>query len=191
MESSGSNVVPASLLDMYPEKVNDNYQKGAAFLSHSPYFDDLNETHYEVWHELYETFVFRVGGVRRRKFGVTACMQKFPLFKYDFSPIGVAPGYHVFQHNGEVLFQSDKIKLHRAPGVLLHFKFIKPQLIEFVDQRIDRNEDWDDSAEYRAYREALGSKDNMLEFFDEKFSKRLEDIEDLRMFLCGPEQGDC
>jgi hypothetical protein len=187
MESSGSNAVPATLLDMYPRKVNDNYQQGTAFLTHSPFFDDLNETYYEVWHELYETSVFRVGGVRKRKFGVTACMQKFPLFKYDFSPLGVAPGYHVFQHNGEVLFQSDKIKLHRDPGVLLHFKFIKPQLAEFVEQRINRNEDWDDSAEYRAYREALGGKDNVLEFFDEKFSRKFENIESLGKFLRSPE----
>jgi hypothetical protein len=187
MESSGSNAVPATLLDMYPEKTHDNYRQGSPFLSHSPFFDDLNETWYEVWHQLYDTFIFRVGGVRKRKFGVTACMQKFPFFKYDFSPLGVAPGYHVFQQDGEVLFQSDKIRLHRCPGVLLHFKFIKPQLAEFVEQRINRNEDWEDSAEYRAYREVMGSNGDAMEFLDEKISKRFESIESLEKFLRHPD----
>ncbi len=183
MESSGKNVVPVTLLDMYPERTNDSYQRGAEFLSHSPFFDDLNETYYEEREMIYEAFTFKVGGVRKRVLDTTVCIHKFPLFKYDFYPVGMAPGYHVFQVDGNILFQSEKIRLQVEPSVLLHFKFIKPRFQEFVAQRIKRNEDWDDSVEYRAYGKALGTEKSELELYDEKFSRRLRSVGSLNKFL--------
>ena len=115
--------------------------------------------------------------------GIEACITKFPLFKYDFYPLMMAPGYHFFQRDGDVVFQSEEISLLHQPGVLLHFKFIKPQFQEFVEQRIARNEDWKDSVEYRAYREFLIVKDSVLELYDGKFSQSFRDIESLNKFL--------
>ena len=183
MESSGSNTIPTTLLDMYPERTNDSYRKGIGFLKHSPYFDDLNTTYYEERGPIYESFVFRVGGVRKRALGATVCIQKFPFFKFDFYPLGVAPGYHFFQADGKTLLQSNKVKLHDAPGVLLHFKFIKPQIQDFVEQRIARNEDWDDSAEYKAYQKAFGTENVALDLYDERFSRKLNNVADLEKFF--------
>jgi hypothetical protein len=168
---------------MYTKKTNNGYQKGHDFLSHSQYFDDLNPTYYRERGPIYGIFNHKVGGVRERVLGTMVCIHKFPLFKYDFYPLGVAPGYHFFQSDGKVLRQSDKIRLHGRTGVLLHFKFIKPGFKESIEQRIERNEDWDDSVEYKAYREALGTEKNALELYDERFSKKLINVESLGRFL--------
>ena len=73
-----------------------------------------------------------------------------------------------------MLFQSELIRIHAKPGGLLHFKFIKPHFQAFIEQRIDRNEDWDNSAEYRAYRDAMGTGGNPLVFYDDGFSKKTD-----------------
>lgn len=182
MELEGANVVPTTLLDMYPKETNDNYKRGQNFLSHSPFFDDLNVEYYEERGPIYGTFVHKVGGVRKRVLGTTVCIHKFPFFKYDFNPVGVSPGYHFFQAGGKVLRQCNKIRLHPQPEVLLHFKFIKPGFQEFVEQRVTRNEDWDNSGEYRAYSEVLVA-DEVLVFFDRRFSKKLISVKDVDRIL--------
>jgi hypothetical protein len=182
MEIHEANAVPVTLLDMYPKQTNNSYVRGSDFLIHSPYFDDLNSEYYESTKSIYEIFRHRIGGVRKRVLGTRVCIHKFPLFKYNFYPIGVAPGYHFFQLDGNVLRQTDEIRLHNALSVLLHFKFIKRNFPDFVQQRIVRNEDWGDSQEYRSYMQALGGR-TALQFFDEKYSRKLTNIEDLRRFL--------
>jgi len=184
MESSGKNAVPVTLLDMYPEKLNDSYVRGVEFHSHSPFFDDFNEVHYEDRGRLYKTFNFWVGGVRKRALGVEACINKFPLFKYNFYPLEMSPGCHFFQKDGQVVLQSEAIKLHSDPGVLLHFKFIKPRFQEFVEQRIARNEDWGNSAEYKSYLQALQTN-STLELYDQKYSTKFLDTNNLKNFF-GP-----
>jgi len=182
MESVNANVVPVTLLDMYPKKTNDDYQRGQDFLSHSPYFDDLNTTYYEEWGSIYEKFAHKVGGVRKRVLGTTVCIHKFPFFKYDFYPLEVAPGYHFFQADGKTIRQSRAIRLYGQPGVLLHFKFIKPGFYEFVEQRISNNQDWQDSAEYRSYLQVLRTK-STLKFYDERYTKRFTSFKDIECFL--------
>jgi hypothetical protein len=184
MEANGANAVPANLVDMYPREVNNSYVRGANFLSHSPYFDDLNSDYYKDWGPIYSRFAHKVGGVRKRVFNATVCVHKFPLFKYNFFPIGVASGCHFFQENEKVLRSSDRIKLYDPPAVLLHFKFIKPDFRRFVERRISNNQDWDDSFEYRKYRDALDAT-GALRMFDRKYSRKLESIEDLRSFFDG------
>ena len=182
METVNSNVVPVTLLDMYPKKTNDNYLRGQNFLDHSPYFDDLNTTYYEERAPIYKNFVHKVGGVRKRVFGTTVCIHKFPFFKYDFYPLEVAPGYHFFQEDGKVFHQSEKIRLHDKPGLLLHFKFIKPKLAEFIQSRIKNNQDWNNSAEYRSYLRVLERQQELF-FYDVKYSKKFITIRDLEQFF--------
>lgn len=182
MEASGKNAVPVTLLDMYPKSTNDSYTRGRDFLEHSPYFDDFNETYYEDRGPVYEKFRFKVGGVRQRVFGTGCCITKFPFFKYDFQPLGMATGYHFFASNGKVLFESEKIRLHESPCILLHFKFIKPNLMAFVEKRIGRNEDWEDGLEYKAYRDELGLRSGVLEFYQEGISRKLDGMECLSKF---------
>ena len=182
MELAGANVIPTTLLDMYPRVTNDDYRAGSDFLEHSPYFDGFDSPFYEECGPVYGSFLHKVGGVRKRVLGTTVCIHKLPFFKYDFRPLGVAPGYHFFQEKGHVLRQSDKIKLFNEPGVLMHFKFIKPGFKVFVERRIDINEDWDDSREYRAYHEALGSG-AVLQFYNSSVSRRFHDVSCFDEFL--------
>jgi len=182
MELVEANVIPTTLLDMYPREINDDYHAGSEFLEHSPYFDAFESPYYEERGQIYGGFSHKVGGVRKRALGTTVCIHKFPFFKYDFMPLGVAPGYHFFQDKGNVLMQSDKIRLFNEPGILMHFKFIKPCFRAFVERRICINEDWGDSAEYKAYREALGSS-AVLQLYNDSVTRRFRDISCLDEFL--------
>lgn len=182
MEISASNAVPTTLLDMYPYETNDQYRRGGDFLEHSPFFDGYSPSYYATRGTIYNTWVHKVGGVRKRVLGTTVCIHKLPFFRYDFSPIGVAPGYHFFQRDGRILRQSDQICLLEHPAVLLHFKFIKPDFKAFVGRRLAHNEDWNDSAEYRSYSEVLSSRDS-IRFWSPEFSRRLERTTDLSAFF--------
>jgi len=194
MEASGTNAVPATLLDMYPKQINDNYQGGSNFLAHSPFFDELNEEYYEERAVAYKTFAFKLGGVRKRIFGATACINKFPFFKFDFDPLGLSPGYHFFQVNGKVRLQSDKISLFHEAGVLLHFKFLKPNLGVFYQTRV--NESLSDEVASEEGRRAartwaneneqyaqMFANESSVKFFDHRYSKRLNEVGDLSRFF--------
>jgi len=182
MEESNSNVVATTLLDMYPLSVNNNYKKGQSFLFHSPYFDKFNSTYYRNNSRIYKTFYHKMGGVRERVFNKTVCIHKLPFFKYDFSPIGVAAGYHFFQKEYKdeniVLMDSEFIRLFNQAALLLHFKFIKPDLKNFFQQRVSLNQDWDDSSEYKAYAMAF-EEDPSINLYDENYSENFFDSADV------------
>jgi glycosyltransferase involved in cell wall biosynthesis len=181
MEAAGSNAVAAYLIDMYPRQINNAYVAGTSLIAHSPYFDVPQKKHYRLGREIYGGFRHRSGGMRERVFGKTVCLHKFPVFKYDFHPIGVATGCHYFQSGGELLVTSQSIRLAPDPVGLLHFKFVKPDLAAFVARRISENQDWQDSAEYRAYDEKLRDGP-ALSLFDAEYSRRFVGYEDVVRF---------
>ena len=125
---------------------------------------------------------------------ISLLISKFPFFKYDFQSIGVAPGYHFFQKDGEILRQSNKINILCQPGVLLHFKFVKPNLRDFFQESVQQDQDlngvsdgnrraissW--SAENKSY-ELFLSQNGGVNFFDQKYSKILNEINDLACFF--------
>lgn len=182
MELAGANVIATTLLDMYPKETNDDYFAGKDFLEHSPYFDRFNSSFYQERGQIYGKFPYKHGGVRKRVLDTTVCIHKFPFFKYDFISLGVAPGYHFFQEKGSVLKQSKKIKLFDESCILMHFKFIKPGFKLFVERRININEDWGESKEYKAYHKALGAGAS-LRFYKAQMSRRFHDISSLDEFL--------
>tara|TARA_B100000963_G_scaffold346131_1_gene351007 strand:- start:238 stop:480 length:243 start_codon:yes stop_codon:yes gene_type:complete len=61
------------------------------------------------------------------------------------------------------------IKIHSRHEYLLHFKFIKPNFEEFINNRIKNNQDWDNSSEYKMYR-----KLNIYNLFHKDYSIKLE-----------------
>ncbi|KAG1665682.1 hypothetical protein GQR58_019183 [Nymphon striatum] len=188
MESEGCNAVSTTLLDMYPKETNNGYKKGMDFLSHSSYFDTLNAQYYRPGF-YYGVRVHNVGGVRERVFNKTVCILKFPFFKYNFQPLQMAAGYHFFQENGKVIFESEKVKPLKLPCVLMHFKFIKPDLSAFFRRRVELNQDWDNSSEYQSYVDALPGESS-LSFYDGGYSRRMESDESLREFFIPIENGD-
>lgn len=182
MEGANANALATNLVDMYPREIGELYVRGADFRDHSPYFDDLNPKYFGQHRPIYGTFFHKVGGMRKRVFDTAVCIHNFPFFRYDFYPIGLAPGRHYFQRNGEILRSSDQIRLLPHPAVLLHFKFLKPDFRSFVMGRIRNNQDWNDSSEYHAYLRYLDDTGS-LRLFDQKYSRRLEHIDDLEKFF--------
>ncbi len=184
MEDSGANCIGATLLDMYPKVLNNDYHKGDSLLKHSSYFDEWNSLYYRDKAILYDKFVWRIGGVRTRVTGTTPIIQKFPFFKYDFQPLRFNTGYHFFQYQGKILARSDLIKLLPIPAVLLHFKFVKHNLLEVFKQGVANNQYWNNSSEYKLYVKALGDK-KITTFYDPKYSKKLTKIDNLSLFFRG------
>lgn len=183
MEYHDSNVVPTTLLDMYPDKTNDSYQKGQDFLMHSPFFDKHNTDYYKVLFSIYKSFSHITGGVRERIFDKTVCIHKFPFFKYNFKSVTVAAGCHYFQdRNGEVIKDTQEVKLFDVPAILLHFKFIKPSLRKFFENRVSINQDWDESSEYKSYANIMRNNSS-LKLFDENYSRKFKDSQSLRFFF--------
>jgi hypothetical protein len=153
----------------------------------SSYFDSWNSEHYAQWLPIYSAFSHKVGGVRKRVLGTNVCLHKFPLFRFDFAPLRLAPGAHYFRESDQILHSSDRIRLYDQAAVLLHFKFIKPDFAEFIARRVARDEDWNGSAEYKSYQRAMHLGE--LRLFDPAYSRRLIEMADLDPFfsLLGPQ----
>jgi len=182
MEAADANVLATNLLDMYPRRLGEPYVPGADFRIHSPYFDRWNTVYYSEHHRIYDRSFHKVGGMRQRIFDARVCIHNFPFFKYDFSPLGLAPGRHYFEHEGKKLRSTGKIRLHEHPGILLHFKYLRPDFRQFVIDRIKNNQDWNESAEYRNYLRLLDA-DAPLYFFNPTYSKMMTCIDDLDPFF--------
>ncbi len=181
MESHGSNAIPCFLLDMYPKVTNNNYQKGENFLEHSNYFDQYNTKFYQS-HRVGKTIIPVAGGMRSRVFNKCVCLQKFSFFKYSFSPGGMAGGFHNFKFEKSVTYKDERIILHDIPTAILHFKFIKPNVGIFFKKRFLRNEDSDNSDEYKSYSEAFTNRDT-LKLFDKNYSIKFDGDTSLKTFF--------
>jgi hypothetical protein len=83
------------------------------------------------------------GGMRERVFGIRACLNKVPLFKYS-KGVRLIEGFHFIEN----AMASD------LKGVVLHFKYLH-DFKERVIEEAGREEHWGDGIEYKAYSEAL------------------------------------
>jgi hypothetical protein len=141
MKIYGANVCPFYLLDMYPKNNEILYKKGDPFLKHSNYYDKESPINRDYF-----------SGVRKRVFDIGALLEKKSFFKYTFACCGHhGPGYHrILNHR-----KDDKhikcVKFYNDTQILLHFKYIKPNLKEIFTERVKQNQDWNNSLEYRAY----------------------------------------
>lgn len=170
MARQNANAVYTTLVDMYPYCLNDNYSSGADFRLHSPYHDKLDSTSIQEWKKIYNDRMHLVGGMRNRVFGVTVCLHKLPFFRYDFFPFEVAAGCHYFAFCNKVIDVSPKIRLYTRNGFLLHFKYLKPGFSDHVAERVHRNQDWNDSKEYRAYHDQMIQRKSPLVFYSSEHS---------------------
>lgn len=181
MELNDLNVAPATLLDMYPKELNDDYNAGDKFLDHCRYFDRWNERYYLNKKILYSKFYWRVGGLRARTLNTENIISKFPFFKFNFSPLVIRAGCHFFANETHLLFASKNIRLTSNPCVLMHFKFIRPDFSSYLDRMVLENQHWHESKEYKQYQIALNGRE-YVSFFDEKFSQEYREQSDLAEF---------
>lgn len=182
LEKNNNNCVQATLLDMYPEQLNDLYKTGESFFNHSPFFDRYNSEDYLIQEPLLNNGYWLTGGVRKRIFGLRPIIHKYPLIKYNKNVTQMSLGYHFMEENGRITRTSTNITPHETQGVIFHFKFIKPNLIANIEERISRNQDWDDSSEYKTYAEVM-KNNNKITFYDKTKSKRILNNSDLLEFF--------
>ena len=140
------------LLDMYPDMPLNAvaYKRGTDPLLFAPWFDKgpyipgnggpryINEDY--MIHEGPESIF---GGMRKRIFGINACLSKFPLVKFK-KPMFVSRGAHFIQgaHAAHIR------------GALLHFKYLN-DFSERVREEVVRGEHWRNAAEYKGYLQTL------------------------------------
>jgi hypothetical protein len=78
--------------------------------------------------------------------------------------------------------ETEKIRLYDDVAVLLHFKFIKPDLSTFFKRRVALNQDWNDSSEYKSYFKEFSEESGVL-FFDHYYSRKYRNIKSLNAFF--------
>lgn len=168
MIKSNSNILSTFLLDLYPKNKEKLYKSGDSFLTHSNYYDKMDSKYY-----LHENISHRptyiTGGVRHRLYDVKCCLLKNSFFKFDFyDDFELNSGYHsIIPRINNI--KSTIMKYHIDIYILLHFKFIRPNYRDFLKTRINDNQDWDNSLEYKAYFENINK-----EYYDKNYSNLYE-----------------
>ncbi|MDE2027568.1 MAG: glycosyltransferase family 2 protein [Candidatus Omnitrophica bacterium] len=133
LDSEGKNAMKVMLLDMYADgfpSVETRQPLWEVF----PYFD--KDSHYLSSFHFKEAMF---GGVRKRVFGVHACLQKIPLIKYS-PAMKLKIGMH------RVL----NVDLSKVEGILLHFKFDSLFALK-ANEESQRKQHWKQAVEYNKY----------------------------------------
>lgn len=141
MKMQDANVCPFYLLDMYSKNNSILYKRGEPFLNHSNYYDKETSINRDYF-----------SGVRKRVFAIGALLEKKSFFKYTFACCGHhSPGYHRILNHCKGIEHRKCVKYYNSTQLLLHFKYIKPNLKAVFTERVKQNQDWNNSLEYKAY----------------------------------------
>ena len=175
MEKENSTFCRFLLLDMYSKDLNE-YTRGNPFLDHSNYFDKYSEKYYtlgNVNNRMDHDYSIN-GGLRNRILPIDPCITKNSLFFNNFKNIKLSFGYHSIwtledRRVSTQRLQENNAKPYSRMEYLLHFKFIKPNFQSFIQRRIDNNQDWNNSLEYRNYVSL-----NLNNLYDEKCSVKFK-----------------
>ena len=143
LDRDSKTALPAFLLDMYPDKALNQtvYEKNTDPLSVASWFDGPQSGSYA--NKKTEGPVSRRGGVRRRIFGLSASLTKYPLVK--FHP-------RMFLSQGTHWIEGAYIANMQA--VLLHFKYLH-DFSDKVHQEARREAYWRDALEYKQYSKVI------------------------------------
>ena len=191
MIKSNSNILQTLLIDFYPRDVNaQSYENGADFLSHSSFYDKYSKQHLLEYVGHTGELAIK-GGMRSRVysgFDEPVCLNKKSFFYYDFYekyelqvgmhwilPIDfkpTTPSCWDKYLNWSKCFTD--LRYYQSIKLLGHFKFIKPNLMDFFKKRVNQNQDWGDSKEYKHY-----ISENKNTFFDESISCKFVQIDEL------------
>lgn len=188
MEETDSNILQTVLIDFYPktfesEKLN-HYSKGENFLSHSNYFHRFTEN--SIFHKFAPDGSREIkGGMRhmilngsKKPNSTSVCLTKRSFFKYDFyNTHKLVVGMHwILPHEFTCWWPPEKaysnwqqsnrfLKFFKDQIILAHFKYIKPNIKQVFQERVDRNQDWNNSSEYKKYMMCLKTS-----YFDQNMS---------------------
>lgn len=184
MQNSNASILVTCLLDFYPSKLNEKiYESGTPFQEHSDMFDKMNDDN--VFYAIQNDGVVTIkGGLRHRLLNShnkpnndSVCLTKKTFFKYDFYETHhLSEGCHWLMPNNFIdWLHPDNNKLWKSTNkflrfyenlqILGHFKYLKPNVFEYFEERVNRNQDWDGgirvtsgSIEYQTYIENKSEK---------------------------------
>ena len=194
MENSNTNIVQTVLVDFYPVVFDrDTLQLGSPFLTHSNCFHKFTKNTIRATLAPDGSLDVK-GGVRHvmtnkqiKPNSSSVCLSKKSFFKYDFYKthqlsVGmhwILPtdftcwwpperAYKNWNHTNQFL------KFFKDVFVIAHFKYIKPNILDVFQTRINRNQDWNNSSEYKNYvNSAIPS------FWDPEYSLTFENVSHL------------
>jgi hypothetical protein len=164
MESGGYNICQTFMVDFYPGSKSRTFHYDP--FEHSCYYDTASDHKYYFLSMGPEGSTVIKGGARQRIFNQCAadnescCLNKKSFFINNFSDSHyLEVGMHwILPHNFTTWDNHpdwnesiNTLKFYPKIQCMAHFKFVKPNLREFFKLRLDRNEDWGDSDEYKKY----------------------------------------
>ncbi len=158
LDQESSNAMDCMLLDMYPEGpiTEVKYESGSDPLSAAPWFDKSPYTtgcggplYIREENIIYEGAERKFGGMRKRVFGVNACLSKFPLVKFN---------RRMFLSQGTHFVQNARPSDIR--GALLHFKYLQ-DFAANVKKEVKREQHWHNAVEYKKYFSRLNSSSDL------------------------------
>ena len=187
LEIHNTNVTQTCLIDFYPKQFDQSiYLSGTPFFEHSCYFHkfDKNNIYTKIAPDNSREIK---GGLRhfilsgdKKPNSNSVCLTKKSLFKYDFySTHNLSVGMHwLLPKDFTCWWPPEKayskwhetnkyLRINQQQLVIAHFKYLKPNIKQVFQQRIDRNQDWNDSREYRTYLSHLSTS-----YYNSELSER-------------------
>jgi glycosyltransferase involved in cell wall biosynthesis len=154
LDKESFDALDCVLLDMYPDRALSKikYIQGTDPLQIASWFDFDKASYMEFgagpwycheWNILHQGPARFLGGMRKRVFGVQACVSKVPLVKFRNS-MALSPGAHLIQG----------ARVADLRGALLHFKFLD-DFTANVQREIGREQHWNNAQEYKGYSAVL------------------------------------
>ncbi len=159
LESVDQSSLCTLLVDMYADRPLEKvvYSQGGDPLKLCPYYDGYG---YRVeYGERYKN-QFIQGGVRMRVFNqntpeAAPALNKVPLVKWQ--------RHYVYASSTHVAFPrqlNTKYAAQHTTGALLHFKFLHT-LMEKIEEEMQAQQHWGDSAEYKQYHATLKAQTDL------------------------------
>tara|TARA_Y100000385_G_C13085526_1_gene636220 strand:- start:941 stop:1906 length:966 start_codon:yes stop_codon:yes gene_type:complete len=167
MEASGTNVAQFTLIDFYPiGKKEGIYDFGIDPFVNSKFYDKAIDNNDYFLDKTKDGSLVIKGGFRHRLSekkkakGNTYCLNKRSFFKFNFGDTHKISGGTHWIHPYEFVrwntFKkwekySNIIKYDPEMNIIAHFKFAKRDFVSFVQNRVKRNQDFNNSKEYKGY----------------------------------------
>ncbi len=166
METSDENVAQFTLIDFYPVGGREGiYDFGVDPFINSKFYDKAIDSNDYFLSKTKDGSLIIKGGFRYRlnknkKVKKAHCLNKKSFFKFNFGDTHrISGGTHwIIPHEftGWNTFKkwdkySNILKYKPEMNITSHFKFAKRDFTSFVQNRIKRNQDFNDSREYKEY----------------------------------------
>lgn len=187
MLETSSNVLETVLIDLYPKKQN---------LTQNPYNPSLYNYCYDIFNEDFLSSDIALdnsrvvkGGFRRRIFKIgdnaksSVCLNKKSFFYNDFYKTHeLSVGMHwilplrfdSWENYDHKPWYNQSIRYYKSQAAIAHLKFTNQDLVSHIKTRIQRNEDWDNSQEYKEYLSKYTKA-----FYSDRFSRKFTSVSNL------------